>query len=70
MFNPIISELIAHEHHKDRFRQAEQRRLAKAAIARQSAVRSDLHISLGDHLIAMRHLFKALACRLGAIGHC
>ena len=70
MFNPMLSELIAHEQHKDRFRQAEQRRLAKAAIVRQSAVRTDLHNSLGNRLIAIRHLFKALACRLGAIGHC
>jgi hypothetical protein len=69
MLNPMLSELIAHEQDKDRFRQAEQHRLVKAAIARQSADRSDLHIPLGDRWIAMRHLFKALACRLGAIGH-
>jgi hypothetical protein len=69
MFNPMLSELIAHEQHKDRFRQAEQRRLAKAAIARQLAVRSDLQTSLGDCLITMQHLFKALARRLGALGH-
>ena len=61
MINPILSELIAHEQYKDRLRQAEQRRLAKAAIVRQLADRFDLRTSLGNLLIAVRHLFKAPA---------
>jgi hypothetical protein len=69
MFNPILSELIAHEQCKDRLRQAEQRRLVKAASARQPAERFDSRTSLGDLLIAVRHLFKVLARRLGTIGN-
>jgi hypothetical protein len=69
MFNPILSELIAHEQYKDRLRQAEQRRLVKAASARQPAERFDPRTSLGDLLIAVRHLFKALARQLGTIGN-
>jgi hypothetical protein len=61
MFNPILSELIAHEQYKDRLRHAEQRRLAKAAIGRTDADRFELRSSIGDFLIAVRHLFKALA---------
>ena len=61
MFNPILSELIAHEQCKDRLRQAEQYRLTKAVIARQPADRFDLRASLGNLLIVVRHLFKAPA---------
>jgi hypothetical protein len=61
MFNPILSELIAHEQYKDRLRQAEQRRLANAGIARQRADRFDLRTYVGNLLIAVRHLFKAPA---------
>ena len=61
MFNPILSELIAHEQHKDRLRHAEQRRLAKAAIGRLDAAQGELRSSIGDFLIAARHLFKAPA---------
>jgi hypothetical protein len=61
MFNPILSELIAHEQRKDRLRQVEQRRLAKAVIARQPAYRFNLRPYLDNLLIAVRHMFKALA---------
>jgi hypothetical protein len=58
MFNPILNELVAHEQSKDRLNQAQQRRLIKAGIARQPTERFDLRSSLGDLLIAVRHLFK------------
>ena len=61
MFNPILSELVAREQYKDQLRQAEQRKLANAAIARQPADRFDPPTSLGNLLIAVRHLFKAMA---------
>ena len=61
MFNPILSELIARERYKDYLRQAEQSRLAKAAMARQPAGRFDLRTSLGNLLITVRHVFKAPA---------
>jgi len=61
MFNPILSELIAHEQHKDRLRQAEQHRLAKVAMARQPADRVDLRTYLGNLLISFRYVVKALA---------
>jgi len=61
MLNPILSELIAHEQCKDRLRQAEQRRLANAAMARQPADRVDLRTSLGNLLISVRYIVKALA---------
>ena len=61
MFNPILSEMIAHEQYKDLLRQAEQSRLANAVIGRQPAYRFDLRTSLGNLVIAGRHLFKALA---------
>ena len=61
MINPIFSELIAHEQCKDRLREAEQRRLIKAAMARPPAERFDLRLSLGNLLIAVRYLFKAPA---------
>jgi hypothetical protein len=60
MFNPILSELITHEQYKDRLRQAEQRRLANAAMARQPADRVDLRTYLDNLLIAVRYMFKAL----------
>ena len=68
MFNPILSEIIAHEQIKDRLREVEQYRLAKTVIAHQPAD-SDLRSSIGDRLIAVRYLFKALARRVGAIGN-
>ena len=61
MFNPILGELIARERYKDYVRQAEQSQLTKAVIARQPADRLDLRTSLGNLLIAVRHIFKALA---------
>ena len=61
MFNPILGELIAHEQRKDRLRQVEQRRLAEVAIARQPAYRFNVRTYLGNLLIAVRHMFKALA---------
>jgi hypothetical protein len=61
MFNPILSELVAREQYKDRLREAEQSRLAKAGIARQPAHRFDLRTYLGNLLIAVRHIFKAPA---------
>ena len=61
MFNPILGELVARERYNDYRRQAEQRRLANEVIARQPADRFDLRASLGNLLIAGRHLFKALA---------
>ena len=59
MFNPILSEMIAHEQYKDLLRQAEQSRLAKAGVARHPAERVDLRTSLGNLLIAVKYLFKA-----------
>jgi hypothetical protein len=59
MSNPILSELIAHEQHKDRLRQAERRRLAKAVTARRPAARFDPRAALGNLLIAVRQLFNA-----------
>jgi hypothetical protein len=61
MFSPILRELIAREQYNDRLMQAEQRRLVKAAIARQPAHRFNLRTYLGNLLIAVRHMFKALA---------
>jgi hypothetical protein len=61
MTNPIIHELIAREQSKDRFRQAEQRRLAKAVVVRQPTYRFDLRTSLGYLLNAILSLFKPLA---------
>jgi hypothetical protein len=61
MFNPILSELIAHEQCKDRLREAQQIRLANAVMARQPAHRFDLRTSLGNLVIAVRHLCKAPA---------
>jgi hypothetical protein len=61
MFNPILREMVAREQHKDLLRQAEQNRLVKAAVTRQPAYHFDLHISLSNLLIAVRHKFKALA---------
>ena len=58
MTNPILHELIAREQHKDRFRQAEQRRLAKAAIVHQPAHRLELRTRLGYLLNAVGYLFK------------
>jgi hypothetical protein len=68
MFNPILSERVAHEQYKDRLREAEQRGRIKAAIACQPTDRLDPRTSLGDLLIAVRHLFKALARRRGTMG--
>ena len=61
MFNPILSELLARERYNDHLRQAGRSRRAKAAIARQMVRRVDPRASLGNLLIAVRHLFKALA---------
>jgi len=61
MFNPVLSELVARAQHNDHLRQAEQRRLTNAAIARQPADRFDPPTSLGNLLIAVRHLFQTLA---------
>ena len=61
MFNPILGALVAREQYKDRLRQAEQSRLANAVIGRQPAYRFDLRTSLGNLVIALRHMFKALA---------
>jgi hypothetical protein len=61
MFNPISNELIAHEQYNDRLRQAEQSRLAKPGIARQPADRVALRTSLGNLLISVRYVVKALA---------
>jgi hypothetical protein len=61
MFNPILSELVAREQHKDRLREAEQDRLVEASMAHQSAHCLDLGSSLGNLLIAIRCMFQALA---------
>jgi hypothetical protein len=61
MTNPILHELIVREQSKDRLRQAEQRRLAKAVIVRQPTHRFDLRASLGYLLNAVVYLFKPLA---------
>jgi hypothetical protein len=60
MFNPIIIEIVAREQTKDRLREAEQDRLAKAGIERQPAHHVDLRTSLGNLLISLRHVFGAL----------
>ena len=61
MFSPILSELVAREQYKDRLREAEAHRLASAGKARQPAQHIDLRTSLGNLLIALRHVFVALA---------
>lgn len=61
MFNPILRELIAREQYNDLLREAEQSRLAKAAIVRRPAHRFELRRSLGYLLITFGHIFKALA---------
>jgi hypothetical protein len=61
MFNPILGELVARERYKDYLRQAEQSRLANTAIVRHPAERFDLRTSLGNLVIAVRHIFKAPA---------
>jgi len=61
MFNPILDEMIARERFKDYLREAEQSRLTTSMMARQPAYRFDLPTSLGNLLIAVRHLFKAMA---------
>jgi hypothetical protein len=61
MFNPIIIEIVAREQNKDRLKEAEQDRLAEAAITRQPAYHVDLRTSLGNLLISLRHVFGALA---------
>ena len=61
MFNPILNELIARERYNDSLREAERGQLAKAAIACRPAYRFDLRTHLGNLLIAVRHIFKALA---------
>jgi hypothetical protein len=60
MLNPILGE-VAREQCKDRFREAEQYRLANAVMARQPAERFDLRTSLGNLVIAVRYLLKAPA---------
>jgi hypothetical protein len=67
MFSPILGELVAREQYKDRLRQAELDQLAKTVSAHQPAQRFDLRTSRGSLAIAVRHLFNALAHRLGAI---
>ena len=61
MFNPILRELIAREQYNDLLRQAEQDRLAKAAIARQPAERFGQRLSFANLLLAVRCMFKAMA---------
>ena len=61
MLNPIISELVAREQCKDRLREAEQRRLISAGMARIPADHVDLQTALRDLLNALRHVFGALA---------
>jgi len=61
MFSPILSELVAREQHNDRLRQAEQRQLAEAASVRQPAARFNIHTYLANCVLAVRHMFKALA---------
>jgi hypothetical protein len=53
--------MIARERFKDYLREAERIRLTTSVIARQPARRFDLPTSLGNLLIAVRHLFKAMA---------
>jgi hypothetical protein len=61
MFNPILGELVARERFKDFIREAEQNQLANAVLEQQPAHRFELTTALSDLLIAVRHLFKALA---------
>ena len=61
MLNPIISELVAREQCKDRLREAEQRRLISAAMARIPSDHVDLQTALGNLLNALRHVFGAFA---------
>ena len=61
MLNPIISELVAREQCKDRLREAEQRRLISAGMARIPADHVDLQTALGNLLNTLRHVFGALA---------
>ena len=61
MFSPILSELVAREQYKDRLREAEHHRLASAGMARKPAQHVDLRTSLGNLLIALKHVFVAQA---------
>jgi hypothetical protein len=61
MFNPILSELVAREQHKDRLREAEQDRLIEAGKARLPAGHVNLRASLGNLLLSLRNVFGALA---------
>ena len=61
MFNPILSELVAREQHKDRLREAGRDRLIEASMAHQSAHHFALRTSIGNRLIAVRCMFEALA---------
>ena len=61
MFNPYLAEIVAREQNNDRLRQAEQNRLAKEANMHQPGNRIDLRMYLGNRLMAVRHMFKALA---------
>lgn len=65
MLHPILGELVAHEQHTDRVREAGQRRLAKAAIAGQPRGRFELPTAVGTFLLFVRRLFTAPALPLG-----
>jgi hypothetical protein len=62
MFNPIVAELVAREQTNDRLREAEQSRLVALASMRQPTDRFNLRAYLGNRLMSVRHMFKALAC--------
>ena len=61
MFNLYLIERVAHEQNNDRLREAEQSRLVKQAIMHQSANRFNFRAYLGDRLMAVQHIFEALA---------
>lgn len=61
MFNPILSEMIAREQHRDRLREVEQSRLGAASMARQPAQRHSLGAWAVCLLISVRYMFRAHA---------
>ena len=61
MFNPILSEMIAREQHRDRLREVEQSRLVAASMVRQPAQRHSLRDWAACLLISVRYMFRAHA---------
>jgi hypothetical protein len=61
MFNPILSEMIAREQHRDRLREAGQHRLVAASTPPQTEQRHSLGAWAVCLLISVRYMFRAHA---------